>query len=154
MNILGYIMLHLGSLSFLQVTKPPPRWAICFSSALSYPNHLKNEANLGHTAGYLYFPPEFYLGTTSCPGSEPYTDSLLRGWANPAVSQWWCYRTMENKILDHYQDCQILWIKKAHLLPDFNGQKRKNIGVRCSEEDSRRLHGRSHPQWQQLPHLA
>lgn len=64
---------------------------------------------------------------------------------------------MENKISDHYQNCQIMQIKKAHLIPALSSQEREeNVPpaiVRYSEEDSRRLHGKSLPQ-QQIPHLA
>ena len=89
MNILEWNNLDYGpSWIFIFITRllpPPPRWALCPSSVSSYPNHLKNGDNVGHTRGLIHFPAELNLATISCPGRKPYTDHLLRGGANPTA---------------------------------------------------------------------
>lgn len=90
-------------------------------------------------------------------------ETALRWLSVKRMSKSWCSANgnvtgpMENKISDHYHNCQILRIKKAHPIPSVRGQERKgnvpHAVVRRSKEDSRGLHGRSHPQ-QQWPRLA
>lgn len=157
MNILGWGRFKLFFVWVLFVLQDSPllptQWAISPFLALSYPNELKNKANL-ETLEALTRDWFISLLRLTWPPYQAQGESLTLIFCEQA-EQSWCTANdnatgcVENRISGRYQDCQIPWIKKAHLIPAFSGEEREEnvpcTAVSCSEEDVRKLHGRSLP---------